>query len=310
MKIGGYQFESVRRIGPSLGAAFVRKGDALLFARESEGGGYELELLALEGFKTLRRSKAEGVTGVAPVGEGACLVTVRPGPRERRDSPRMRKLEVRALKDFKPLAAVVEDKVGHVAASPDGAFLAVAHDFGPLNVWDARTGGLLAAYESKGVGGVAYSRDGALLAAKEFAGALKIFDGTGPSAEPLRSVAAGAGEAEIAFHPSRPLVAAAAKNAIKLVDAEAGRVTASLKLTKSEGRGGVGQMAFSPDGRLLVTATLSDGVVGLWDVEEAEFLGHLTKSEAPLNRVEFDAGGKYLLVSSYDAAELYEVSEA
>jgi hypothetical protein len=57
-----------------------------------------------------------------------------------------------------------------------------------------------------------------------------------------------------------------------------------------------------------VASTLSGGAVGLWNMEEAGFMGHLLESEDPLNGVEFDARGKYLLVSSYEAAELYSIA--
>lgn len=310
MKIGGYKVELVKRLEPSLGATFVRRGDALLVARDAEAGAYELELFELDGLKSIGRAPVEGVTAVARVGEKAVLLNVRPGSLERGASRRQRKLEVRDLKDFRVLTTIVEDKVGNIAASPDGSQIAVAHDFGALNIWDAGTGELLSEYASKGVGGVAYSHDGALLAAKEFKGDLKIFDATKPGEKPLRSVAAGSGEAQIAFHPREHVVAAAGKSAIKIVDADTAKATASIKTTKKESQGAIGHMAFSPDGKLLVTSTLSGGVVGLWDVDEAEFIGHVLESEEPLSGVEFDATGKYLLVSSYEAAELYSVAKA
>lgn len=310
MKIGGYKVELVKRLEPSLGATFVRRGDALLVAREAEDGGYELELFELDGLKSIGRAPVEGVTAVARAGEQAVLLTVRPGRQERSANRRERKLEVRDLKDFRVLTTIVEDKPGYIAASPDGSRIAVAHDFGALNIWDAGTGKLLSEYASKGVGGVAYSHDGALLAAKEFRGELKIFDATKPGEKPLRSVAAGSGEALIAFHPREHIVAAAGKNAIKIVDADTAKATASLKTTKKESQGAIGHMAFSPDGKLLVTATLSDGVVGFWDLEEAEFIGHALELKEPLSGVEFDAPGKLLLVSSFEAAELYSITKA
>ena len=308
MKVGGYKVERVKRFD-SLGATFVRKGDALLVAREAEGGEYELELIQLEGFKSIRRKGVERVTSVSRVGEKACMLKARPPRRAGVAGARPRLFEVRALKDFRVLTTIVEDEPGHTAAHPSGTQLAIAHDFGPLHVWDSAAGKLLWKYESKGVGGVAYSGDGTLLAAKEFAGALKVFDAGDADGKPLRSVAVGR-EPQIAFHPTQHVVAAAASNSVKLVDADAGKVTATIKVTKKESRGAIRHMSFSPDGKLLVTSTQSDHTVGLWDVEEAEFVGHLVESEEPLNHVEFDASGEYLLVSSYEAAEIYTVAPA
>ena len=39
--------------------------------------------------------------------------------------------------------------------------------------------------------------------------------------------------------------------------------------------------------------------------EGAEFIGHVLELGAPVNGLEFDARGEYLLVSSYEAAEVY-----
>lgn len=301
---GGYRLELIRRFDPSQCAAFARKRDALLVAAPTEEG-YELELLDLKKFKRLGHATIEDFAVLAPVGEGHALVVFPIGSAGKGYDQRM---EVRRLKDFGIVASFVEEMPGNLAASPDGTHVVVAHDFGAMNVRDARTGELIYEYASRGVGGVAYSRDGALLAAQEFAGSLKIFDAADLQQGPLRSATVGRGAVRIAFHPQRPLVASAGKTAIKLVDAETGKVTASIKTTKRESRDSVGRITFSPDGRLLVTSTFSEGVVGLWDVEGGEFLGHVLEPDAPLNGVEFDARGEYLLISSYEAAELYAFS--
>lgn len=306
MEIGKYKVDRIKRIEPSVGATFVGKRDALLVARRT-AGKYELEVIQLKGFKSVERAPVEGVVAVTRVGEEAVLLKARPerGTTANRNERRM---EVRSLKDFQVRASFVEDKPGYVAAHPDGSQIAVAHDFGPLHIRDSGTGEMLAKYDSKGIGGVAYSHDGSLLAAKEFAGALKIFD-AGKPAQPLRSVAVG-GEAQITFHPNKLVVAAAAKNAIKIVDASTAEVTASIKTTKKESQGAIGHMAYSPDGTLLATAILNDGVVSFWDMDKAEFAGHMLELDTPLSGVEFDAEGKLLLVASFKAAELYTVGPA
>lgn len=306
MKIGGYKLDLVKRIEPSLGATFVRKRDTLFVARETEDGGYELELIELKGCKPLGQASVDQVTAVTRVGEEAVLLTIRP---ERRDKTvnRSRKLEVRRLEDFGVITSIMEEKPGNITAHPDGSQIAVAHDFGDLNFWNARTGELISTYSSRGIGGVAYSHDGSLLAAKEFAGALKFFDATDPGKKPLRSVTLGR-ESAITFHPQELLVAAADKQAILIVDASTAKVRTSIKITKKESHGTIRHMAYSPDGSLLVTATRTDNVVGIWDMDQAEFIGHIRELETPLSGVEFDAQGKYLLISSFEAAELYAIA--
>jgi WD40 repeat protein len=309
MDIGSYKLESVRRFEPAMNAAFVRKDDALLVAARGESE-YTLELLDLRKLRTLLRASVPDLASMTRVGDKGVLLKRKRDLEGAEEDKSKQTLEVRNLKDFGLVTSFVEEKPGNIAAHPDGTRIAVAHDFGGLNIWDARTGELLHEYPSKGVGGVAYSGDGALLAAKEFAGSLLIFDANEFSAKPLRSAAVGRGEVQIAFHPRRHVLAAAGKTAIKIVDVDTAEVTASVKTTKKESQGGVGHMAISPDGKLLVTSSLSRGAVGLWDVEKAEFIGHIMELNRPVSAVDFDAEGGYLLIATYKAAELYAVSAA
>jgi hypothetical protein len=309
METGRYKLELVKRFEPAMNATFVRKGDALAIITNGESE-YALELLDLRKFKSLARASVPDLASLTRVGENGVLLTRERDFSAPEEDQSKQTLEVRNLKDFGLVTSFVEEKPGHVAAHPDGTRIAVAHDFGALNIWDARTGELLHEYASKGVGGVAYSGDGALLAAKEFAGSLKIFDANEPSAKPLRSAAVGRGEAEIAFHPRQHVLAAAGKTAIKIVDAGTAEVTASIRTTSKERQGAVGHMAFSPDGNLLVTSSLSHGAIGLWDVEKAELIGHTMELNEPVSAVEFDAEGKFLLIATYEVADLYAVSAA
>jgi len=308
-EIGGYRLKSAKRYEPAMNAAFVRKGDALLVAARG-ASEYTLELLDLRGFKSLARAAVPDLAALWRVGDQGVLLERQRDLERAEEDQSKQTLEVRNLKDFGLVTSFVEEEPGHITAHPDGRRIAVAHDFGGLNIWDARTGELLYDYAWKGVGGVAYSGDGALLAAKEFAGSLRIFDANQLSAEPLRSVAVGRGGVEIAFHPRRHVLAAAGKTAIKIVDADTAEVTASIKTTNKERQGSVGHMAFSPDGNLLVTSSLSHGAIGLWDAENAEFIGHTMELNRPVSAVEFDAGGSYLLIATYQAAEIYAVSIA
>lgn len=307
MKIDGYELDLIKRIEPSLSATFVQKRDILLVAREKQGGKYELELIRLNGFKSLKRHTVDEVASVMRVGEKHVLSRL-PVSFDTDDTESFKQaFEIRTLKDFRVVASFEEDHPGHIAAHPDGSRIAVAHDFGNLHVRDGRTGELVSIYASKGVGGVAYSPDGKLLAAKEFTGKLRFLDAVDPDLKPLRSVTIGR-ETAIAFHPQAPQVAAADRQAIRIVDAGTAQVSASIKLTEKERTGTIKHMAYSPDGRLLVTATRSGHVVGLWDMHRAEFIGHIRELDIPLSGVEFDANGEYLLVSSYEAAELYTVA--
>jgi len=303
VETGRYKVNRVKRIERAVGSTFVGKGDALLVIRETDSG-YELEVIELKGLKSVARAPVGGVVAVTRVGEDAVLLKTLP-ERGQTANENERKMEVRSLKDFHVRASFVEDKPGYVAAHPDGTRIAMTHDFGPLQVWDTVSGGMLSKYVSEGTGGVAYSHDGSLLAVKEFAGALKIFDAESPL-QPLRSVVVG-GEAQITFHPQKPVVAAADRNTIQIVDASTANVTAFVKLTEKESQGAIGHMAYSPDGMLLATTILNEGVVSFWDMATGEFAGHLLNLDMPLSGLEFDAQGALLLVASYEAAELYTI---
>lgn len=307
MEIGPYKLESIKKFEDAVSAAFVRKGDVLAVAIE-QPSEYTVELLDLRKLKPLGRATVQRLHSLKRVGEEGVLVIRLRDFKAQGEAKYKQTFEVCRLKDFGVTASFVEEKPGHVAAHPDGTQVAVAHDFGPLKVWDARSGELLSEFASKGVGGVAYSDDGRLLAAKEFAGSLRIFDAARPGGKPLRSVAVGGKGTEIAFRPGSHLLAVAGRGSITLVDADTGDKAASIGFTKREHLGAVGRMAFSADGRLIVTATLDhEGAVGLWDAQEAEFLGHLTELGQLASGVEFDAKGEHLLVASYNYADLYSV---
>ncbi len=305
MKIGSYTVKLAKRLD-ALGATFVRSGNALLVARLGEEG-FELELIDLPDFKTVRRETVDGVAAVTRVGENKVLLMLPAEPPEKGTKKYPQSFELRSLHDFSLLTTFVEEKPGAVAASPDGRLIAVAHDFGNLNIWNADTGNLVSEYAAKGIGAVAFSPDGALLAAREFAGALSVFDGRRPET-PLRSVKVSA-ESQMAFHPARHLVALAHMNAMTVVDADTAKVSTTIKATKRKSKDPIDPVAYSPDGKLLVTATSTDGIVGFWDMERGAFLADALALKAPMNRVEFDSTGKLLLLSSFEGAEIHSIGK-
>jgi len=300
MKLKNYKLELAHRIESTSGATFVGKKDTLLVARVSGEGQYELELLQLKGFQSILRKPVEGtVATVARAGDNWAMLMLR-------GEGRQRIFELRTLKDLKPAGRIVEERPGYAEAHPDGSPVAVSHDFGGLNVWDAKTGKQTASYDAKGIGGIAWSQDGALLAAKEMTGSLKIFDSANIGKKPLRSVKLG-GDPAIAFHPSETIIAAAEKTAIHIVDAATGKEQTAIARTKESG-GTIHRITFSPDGGLLVTSSLQPYVAALWDVKKNEFLGKIRDFEVAIAAVDFDATGKYLLVASFADTEIYSVA--
>jgi WD40 repeat protein len=65
-------------------------------------------------------------------------------------------------------------------------------------------------------------------------------------------------------------------------------------------------VAFSPDGRLLATASY-DGTAGLWDPATGEHLRTLTGHDGPVLGVAFSPDGRLLATASYyDTAQVWD----
>jgi DNA-binding beta-propeller fold protein YncE len=303
MKLGGYNLDLAHRIEPAVGATWVGKRDTLLVARETPENQYELELIRLDGFKTIARKTVKQVATVTRAGERWVLLML---PADLAAQDTKQPFELRAIDDLEVAGSFVEDTPGYVAVYPDGSRVAVGHEFAGLNIWDAHKGELLASVSAKGTGGIAWSHDGALLAVKEFGGSLKIFDSGNIGDKPLRSVKLGR-EPAIVFHPSEATIAAAEKSEIQIVDASTGKLGASIPRPKESG-GSIHRIVYSPDGRLLATSSLGKFVVALWDAEKHTFLGKVRDFNIPIAGVEFDDTGKYLMIASFAEVEIYSVA--
>ena len=161
--------------------------------------------------------------------------------------------------------------VGAVVFSPDGKSLASGGD-DSVRLWDVEKGVARATLRGhkKGVESVAFSGDGRRLASGSFDDTAKVWDvatgrllATLECDEPVLAVAASADGKLVAtaaarwgggFYDQAPAE-------VRVWDVAAGRAT----ITLPEQPGQVFGLAFTPDGKSLVTAGLS-GVVAVWEL--------------------------------------------
>jgi WD40 repeat protein/serine/threonine protein kinase len=221
---------------------------------------------------------------------------------------------------FSPLR-VCPSPISSVAYSPDGRSFASADYEAFVRVWDATTGKRvpnLSARDATGAAmAVAFSPDGRRLASGSLEGIIKVWDlATGQAVRTFTGHPSGV--CSVAFSPDGRLLASArmdgtielwalrptsAQEQSSLAPIRRGRpakawtldpTTAQAALTLKGHAGSVLQVAFSPDGMQLASASV-DGTIKIWDAQsepEARTLaGHTGR---------FSPDGKWLASASYE----------
>ena len=160
-------------------------------------------------------------------------------------------IRVVELASGKQVSAFGQHAPFSIAMSPDGATLASGH-WDIVTLWNMFTGKRLAVFRGFGryVEGLSFSPDGRLLAAGTDAGGLQIWDVRHLSR--VESLDIGFGYvSEPEFSPDGRLVAAGVygTGTAWLIDVGGGKIIDRQKVSDM----GCGSVAFSPDGRFLIT---------------------------------------------------------
>jgi WD40 repeat protein len=176
-------------------------------------------------------------------------------------SPRIRVLD---LVNGKPVGAFGRHNVSSLAISPDGRTLASGH-WDLITLWNLKTGERLGVLRGFGryVDSLAFSKNGALLAAGTDTGGMQIWNVR--HRRRLHALDIGGGEVSTpAFSPDGRLVAVGiyGTGAVWLIDALTGRPLDSEQVSDI----GCGSVAFSPDGRFLITP--STGGLVKWPYDQ------------------------------------------
>jgi predicted Zn finger-like uncharacterized protein len=154
--------------------------------------------------------------------------------------------------------------IGSLTFAPRGHTLAVGVHDGVL-LWDARNIKQLALLpQAGGVCAVAYSSDGKTLAAASPNGQVKLWDSV--QKRELHTLQGTSGDIRVLrFSPDGQLLADTnALGFLKVWDATTGKLLAERK-GGTQGNSTAG-LAFTPDGKLLLSADAAHGVIKAWDV--------------------------------------------
>jgi WD40 repeat protein/transcriptional regulator with XRE-family HTH domain len=198
------------------------------------------------------------------------------------------------------------DKVMNTAFSPSGDRLVTASLDGTARVWDLRSGETVLVLEghTDGLISPAYSPDGRQIVTTSFDGTARLWDAeTGQMELTLQHSGPTAGPH---FSPDGTLVAIADDKAVmaRIWDTRTGKEVLDLKGHAD----GLNEVAFSPDGSQLATAS-SDFSVKLWDSRTGAVLKTLEGHTGWVYSVEFSPDGSTVISGSQDGtAKLWDAA--
>lgn len=211
--------------------------------------------------------------------------------------------------------------VSGITFSPDGRrLLAIDHREGNLRGWDVATGRQVvrAKVAATWWRGLALHPRRLVLAGTDCDGNVLTLDtATGNVLATVSPRLTGKGFMSVAFAPDGRAVACGAAEyagkpplvVIPIRIGEAGAVSAGEPIvSRDEVGGGMYEVAYSPDGRL-IAAACHDRTVRLYDADNAQLLAFAAEHDGPVYSVVFSPDGRRLLSVGRDAVKVWSVAE-
>ena len=216
------------------------------------------------------------------------------------------------------------DQCGCVAFSPDGLRLLSASIDGTICFWDATPlrgdegqETLIFARHSEELRSLAFAPDGPTIASAGYT-RVKVWDAQS-GREDIEFNAHTTIVFCLAWSPDSRRIATAGADlplhTVKIWDARTGRQVAAIQDGREAHAGAYQGVAFSPDGRRLVTGKLN-GAVQVWDAETGQAIGTLGRHDREVRGVVFSRDGRHLATASgdgevklWDATRLDETQE-
>ena len=199
-----------------------------------------------------------------------------------------------------------DDQIYWLASNSDASLVASYGLANGVMVWAAdQTPSILTMFGTSGVyGGATFNAAGTEIVAKDANSIIHIWDAqTGAelrkfSGHPDDSDRIGGG---VLLHPTRPWFATGgARGQTDLVNIQTGEVVRTF----GKHRGGVYHVAFSPDGKRLVTAG-SDARIVVWDIESGQRIYELEGSRDGLNQIGYSSDGKWIAASVHQEVNIW-----